>query len=255
VVVALVALVGGVLERTPDVLWPVAGGALLASTVAALALWISALVRDRAGDGGAHEVGPHPSVPVTRRFRRTARLRLGPDAVVVIDAFGRERRLPRDGRMAVTTVAVVRQGTPTAQVELRTAAGVPRATLPWDFWFGGEGGEAALVRACAAARLPLERRAAPAQRPRLEEEAARAVFSPPDRQQVARSTWPHGLPGQAAVWQTVPLAGFLLLYATLGDPPAVTWLLLAATLGLALVPHLLRLAARRLWLDVPGGAA
>ena len=60
----------------------------------------------------------------------------------MVDGLGRERRLPRGGPRGVTTAAVVRPGTPSAQLELRTADGTPRATLPWPVWFGADGADA-----------------------------------------------------------------------------------------------------------------
>ncbi|MCW2581867.1 MAG: hypothetical protein JWQ53_657 [Klenkia sp.] len=251
VVVAVAALIVAVVGDVPDLLWQGAGFGLLLSTIAGLALWLSAAARDRIVDGDHPVLRPHPSTPVTRRFCRVARLRVEPDVVVVIDGLGRERRLPRLGALAVTTAAVVRDGTDRAQVELRTASGVPRATLPCDQWCAGHGGDAALSHVCAAGGLALERGSAPARRPQAEEERARQVFSSHDNRTVARTMWPHGLPGAAAVWQTAAFAWLLLLYSFSDDPPAFTRAMLGTAGALALLPHLARLAVRRFWLDVP----
>jgi hypothetical protein len=247
----VVALLFAGLAELPDPLWWAASLGLLASSLVAVGLWLGTAVRDRLPEDAVPAVRPHPSGPVTRRFRRTASLRIEPEDVVVVDGLGRERRLPRTGTHGVTTAAVVRAGTPHAQLELRTASGTPRATLPWREWFGGAGGDAALETACASAGLPLERRAAPARRPETEEQTARLIYSPPRREFVAASTWPHGLPGQAAVWQTAPFASFLLIYSLGGGAPAGAQWALVATLLLTAVPQVVRLLGRRVWLDVP----
>ena len=149
-------------------------------------------------DGDHPVLRPHPSVPVTRRFRRVARLRVEPDLVVVIDGVGRERRLPRHGPLAGTHAAVVRHGTDRAQVELRTAKGVPRATLPWEQWFGGTGGEAALEQTCAAGGLALERGRASTLRTPSEEERARKAFPPMRALSSSAVTGPSRLAARSA---------------------------------------------------------
>lgn len=247
ILLALVTvLVGMVTQGAPGWLTLTAALALFVSTGTALALWLVAGVRDRSGAGSGPVLVPQPAVPVTRRFLRTARLRLEPEAVVVRDALGRERRLPRTGPEAVTSVVVVRAGTARAQVELRTDAGLPRASLPAELWTGQ--GTDALAGACAAAGLAFDPAGAPAGRPAAEEQAARAAFSLPDRTGVRRATWPSGVPGSAAVWQTAAFAVFLLISTIVGDPPAGVRGLLWITIVLALGPHLVRLAVRR-WLD------
>ncbi|WP_138758717.1 hypothetical protein [Modestobacter altitudinis] len=248
VVLATVTLLWAIVTDVPDLLWPLGSLALLLSTLVAVGMWAGALARDRISDGSQPVLRPHPSAPATRRFRRTARVRVEPDAVVVVDGMGRERRLPREGALAVTTASVVREGTDTAALELRTEDGTPRATLPWSLWCGGDGGADALERTCAAAGLALERRAAPARRSAAEEAAARKLFSSPARGWVQNLTWPHGLPGQAAVWQTAAMSALLLLYGVADQPPAWTRWVLGGTLLLALGQHLVRLVARR-WLD------
>jgi hypothetical protein len=246
VLAVVTVLVARATQEAPGWLSLTAALTLLASTGTALALWVVAGLRDRAGRASGPVLVPRFSAPVTRRFLRTARLRLEPEAVVVVDALGRERRLPRTGPEAVTSVAVVRSGTARAQVELRSNSGLARATLPADRWIGA--GTSELVEACAAAGLPLDTVAAPASRPAVEEEAARAVFSVPDRSLVQRATWPSGVPGPAAVWQTTIFAVLLLIAGIAEEPPAGVRVLLGVTVALALGPHLVRLAVRR-WLD------
>ncbi|SDF22029.1 hypothetical protein SAMN05660662_1399 [Blastococcus aurantiacus] len=255
-VLAVVALLWAILGDEPPVsLWTAAASGLLLSTLAAAGLWAFGLLAGRDRGTGAPALRPLPAVPSTRRFRRTAQLRLEPEDVVVVDGLGRERRLPRGGSRGVTSAAVVRPGTATAQLELRTADGTPRATLPWALWFGADGADAALERACADAGLLLDRSAAPARRPQDEEHLARGIHSPPGRATVAAATWPSGLPGQAAVWQTAAFAAFLLMYGFLvDDGPAVTVALLA-TLVLTAGVQWGRLLWRRLVLDRPGGPA
>ena len=255
-VVAVVALIWAILGDEPPVgLWTAAALGLLLSTLVAAGLWAAALLTGRDPGAGAPTLRPRPSAPATRRFRRTAQLRLEPDDVVVVDGLGRERRLPRGGSRGVTTAAVVRPGTPSAQLELRTADGTPRATLPWPFWFGADGADAALERACGDAGLRLDRSAAPARRPQEEEQLARGLHSPPGPATVSAFTWPPGLPGQAAVWQTALFAAFLLLYGFLVDHPPVGTIALVVTLVLTAGLQWGRLLWRRLVLDRPGGPA
>lgn len=248
VALAGAALIAAILVGLPGPLVLAAGLGLLLSTLVAAGLWARAVVQDRIDDGDAPVLRPHPAEPVTRRFLWMARLRLEPGDVVVVDGLGRERRLPRTGPGGVVIAAVVREGTAWAQVELRTASGTPRATLPWGPWCGGPGGAAALEEACAAAGLPVQHGAAPARRPQAEEQAARAVHCPPGRELVAAYTWPHGLPGQAAVLQTAALSGLLFLYGLAGAPLAAQSAL-GATFVLAALPQGVRLLGRRLWLD------
>jgi hypothetical protein len=238
--------------RAPSALGWVAAGGLAASTSYALGLWLLAVARGRAPRTVVAGLRPHPGVPVTRRFARCCRVRVEPTALVLVDAFGHERRLPRTGPSGVRKVAVVRGGTSAAQVEFRTGTDVPRATLPWDPWFSAPDGAGALDQLCAAAELPIDRHASPAARPRAEEAAAREVYSPPARTRVQESTWPRGLPGQAAVWQSAAFSAFLVL-AGLGTHPIPrgAQLLAGAVLLVTVGAHLVRLALRRLWFDVP----
>lgn len=253
--VAAVALIWAIMTGdSPVVLWAAGAFGLLLSTLAALGLWAVAAWVDRIPEDGAPTLRPHPGVPASRRFRRVARLRLEPDDAVLIDALGRERRLPRTGRHGITVAAVVRDGGPTAQLELRTADGIPRATLPWKYWFAGADGAESLKRICAEAGLRLQRAAAPAVRPDVEEKAARAIFAPPARDVLASTIWPKGLPGQAAVWQTAPFAAALLPYAPESRVTGAAQIGLAVTVLLTAVLQWGRLLIRRLWLDRPGEA-
>lgn len=250
IALAVVAILLAFPGRAPGALVRAAVAALLASTGAALALWARGWARDRPPRDAVPTLRPRPDAPVPRRFLRSARLRLEPGTAVVVDALGRERRLDRVGPLGVVSAVVVRPGTPTAAVELRTADGTPRATLPERYW--GAAGSERLARVCAEAGLGLDRSGAPADRPPAEEEAARLVFTPPDRMRVRSTTWPHGLPGQAAVWQTALLSA-LLAVCGFGPHPidrAPQWGA-AVTLVLALGPHLVRLLVRRCWLDAP----
>lgn len=127
---------------------------LLAGALMARAWWL-----DR-GSGRplrapAAALAPHPARPVTRRFLRIASLRLLPADLVVTDADGAERWLPRSGPVAVTALArITVRGRPD-RLELRTAEGRPRAVLPWHDWFGGPGGEQELAGFANAAGLPV----------------------------------------------------------------------------------------------------
>lgn len=250
IAVAVTTAVVGITTDVPPVLFVASWIGLLASTLAALGLWLLATATNRVVDGGHPVFRPHPGVPVTRRFLRGARLRIEPDEVVLLDALGRERRLPRAGRLAVTHAAVVREGTPSAQVELRTSNGTPRATLPWAEWCGGAGGREALEAVCATAGLPIERGASPAARPAAEEQLAREAYGSPSRRKVAgHTTFPQGLPGPAAVWQTAVFAQILLIGTFGRESPVGTRWMLGLVLVLTVGVHVVRGLVGARWLD------
>lgn len=248
VALAVVAVLAAVVAEGAPALVTAAAAGLLLSTVGAGLLYLQAARRDPATVGTVAELRPRPAGPVTRRFLRTAALRTTDASVVVVSGLGVERHLPRSGPLALTTAAVVRAGTEGAAVELRTADGTPRASLPWRPWFGGSGGEQALEQFLRASALRLDRGAAPSDRPSADRAAALLATGPREREAVAGVAYPHGVPGQAAFLQTGILA-VVCLVAAEGAPvaSAVLVVVVVATLGVSLGRALLG----RLWLDRP----
>ncbi len=127
---------------------------LLAGVLFARAWWL-----DRAGTralpAASAVLAPHPSGVTTRRFLRTASLRVFPGDLVVTEEGGEERWLPRSGPTGIAGLTrVTAKGKPD-RLELRTADGRPRAVLPWEDWFAGVGGEEALAEFATGAGLPL----------------------------------------------------------------------------------------------------
>lgn len=243
---------GLITDATPGRLAVVAAGLLLASSVWAAGLWAVELWRDRRPATTAPVLRPHPGSPVSRRFRRVAQLRLEPDEIVVVDTLGGERWLPRTGAHAVDHAEVVREGSTNGQVELRTADGTARATLPWDPWCGGPQGVRALEEVCRAGGLPLVRPGVPARRDRDDEVTARAVYGPADPTTAAAAlSYPPGLPGSAAAIQSSAFALLLVVVGLLPDAPDAVVPLAVATLVLTAGLPLGRFLGRRLWLDRP----
>jgi hypothetical protein len=133
--------------------------AVLAQPLLAGVLFARAWQLDRASaralPAPSAALSPHPAGEVSRRFLRTASLRLFPGDLVATEEGGEERWLPRSGPTGVTAlVRVMVRGRPD-RLELRTADGRPRAVLPWHDWFAGAGGEQALAGFAAAAGMPL----------------------------------------------------------------------------------------------------
>ena len=225
--------------------------ALLVSAVHAVALRVGPALRARVGaPAPLAELRPRPGGPTTARFRRTARLQRHPRDVVVVDDLGRERWLPVDGPLGVTTLAVVRSGTPAAQVEVRAGDGTPRATLREQDWCAGPDGEQALRSFAEQAGLALETAAAPARRRADEEERARAAFGVHPLAEVRRVLdHADGLPGQAASVQTPLFTLLLLLGAVSLDGAEAALPVLAAVLVLTVGVTAVRGLLRRAWLD------
>jgi hypothetical protein len=133
--------------------------AVLAQPLLAGALFARSWRLDRASARALPEppaaLSPHPAGAVSRRFLRTASLRLFPGDLVATEEGGEERWLPRSGPTGVTALVRVRVRGKPDRLELRTADGHPRAVLPWHDWLAGDGGEQALASFAEAAGLPL----------------------------------------------------------------------------------------------------
>ncbi|MFF5102118.1 hypothetical protein [Streptomyces sp. NPDC000134] len=85
---------------------------------------------------------PAAGTETTRRFLRTAVVRVTPREVVLTNTVGEERRLGRTGTHgAARMVSLVAPDTgERLGVEIRDGAGRARALLPYRYWFSGPGG-------------------------------------------------------------------------------------------------------------------
>ncbi|MFF3845416.1 hypothetical protein [Streptomyces sp. NPDC002328] len=130
--------------------FPLAAGALLlvpgSDVVVRTRAWWSNRRALRPGDHVAESVlitpSPETGAGATRRFLRTASLRVLPAEVALTDTVGTERRLGRSGPHGVARLVRLVAGS-TGQalgVELRDGNGDTRALLPWRYWFAGPQG-------------------------------------------------------------------------------------------------------------------
>lgn len=114
--------------------------------------------RRRPGPRGTVRIAPSPAPAsgATRRFLRTASVRVEPADVVLVDTLGGERRLGREAPHGVRRlVRLMDPGTrKPLGVELRDGADACRALLPWDAWFGGPEGEERWTDLAKALRVP-----------------------------------------------------------------------------------------------------
>ncbi|MGR6537036.1 hypothetical protein [Streptomyces rochei] len=105
------------------------------------------------------EIRPSPAAGsgATRRFLRTASLRVLPHDVVLTNALGEERRLGRTGAHGVARlVRLVDAGTgEPLGVELRDGQGEVRAVLPWRSWFAGSPGSDGWTTLVDALKVPV----------------------------------------------------------------------------------------------------
>ncbi|MEU9554942.1 hypothetical protein [Streptomyces fumanus] len=100
------------------------------------------------------EIRPRPAAgtQTTRRFLRTAVVRVTPGEVVLTNTIGEERRLGRTGPHGVTGLVnlVAPKIGERLGVEFRDGAGRARALLPHRYWFAGPGGSERLAALTAA---------------------------------------------------------------------------------------------------------
>ena len=162
-----IALVGTILSGDARVSWLLAATVVLAALVDQGPRWLASR-RERlsALSGVLAELTPNPAVAVPRGFLRS-RVRVTPDAIVLENAHGQERWLPRHGTHGVTALALVGEGVGeegAATVEFRTSRDHARAVLQYVEWFG-HGGRAQLEDFAARAGLVLTTRPRPPSRP------------------------------------------------------------------------------------------
>ncbi|MFH8237055.1 hypothetical protein [Streptomyces sp. NPDC018321] len=105
------------------------------------------------------EIGPSPAAgsAVTRRFLRTAAVRVYPRDVVLTNALGEERWLGRAGAHGVARLVRLVDAT-TGEllgVEVRDGQGEVRALLPWRFWFAGSMGSERWTALMEALKVPV----------------------------------------------------------------------------------------------------
>ncbi|MEU3900166.1 hypothetical protein [Streptomyces sp. NPDC045251] len=104
------------------------------------------------------EIRPSPAAgsAVTRRFLRTAAVRVYPRDVVLTNALGEERWLGRVGAHGVgRLVRLVDAATgELLGVEVRDGQGEVRALLPWRFWFAGPLGSEGWTALTEALKVP-----------------------------------------------------------------------------------------------------
>ncbi|MET9912718.1 hypothetical protein ABZZ74_39055 [Streptomyces sp. NPDC006476] len=258
-----------------DVDWflPVAAGALFlvpaADTVVRFGVRLSNRRSDSAQFTDAVVIAPDPAVEaeVTRRFLRTASVRVLPGDVVVTDTIGQERWIARRGahgisRLVRLTVPGTRQP---LGVEFRDGNGEVRALLPWSYWFAGPQGQDRWTEMVAALSVPEAdeeiRRAGP-QAPATDPWwtghilAADVRMMSPLRAKEARqeTSWHRTVVGGNELL-LVPLFSLVLLAGVFGDDGAarLAGLLSALTIATELAPVAVSSLISRVYRDKPGG--
>ena len=234
--VTAVALLSGIaLRGAAPVLVLIAALALAGTGALDLSAHLAGVLRDRRSARALPTqavLRPSPGGPAPRGFLRKALLRAEPEDLVVVDQTGSERWLPRSGPERVAGIAVVSSGDGPRWVELRTEDGSCRAALPWDAWFAGPGGGAALSAWAAHSALPVDRDALDLSRGG----ELPWTFRPLTRDQVlVRRLLRPALPPPGTRPQLVALSALTLLVAAIGRTPAPA---AAATAGTVLVAAL-----------------
>ncbi|MFE0099454.1 hypothetical protein [Streptomyces sp. NPDC059009] len=211
-------------------------------------------------------VVPPPRVGATRRFCRTAGVRVLPADVVLTNGFGGERRIARDGVGSVARlVRLTHAGTgEPLGLELRDGTGQARALLPWHWWFSGPDGGERWLALTSALKVPhveekLKSRAADAAESwhrSLEFSADVLQMSPTaDAKEARRQTSWYGGTLRDGTWMLAPVFAVLTLVVALaGDGGASVWLTgacVAATLVVVLWTTLGHWFLGRFTLDVP----
>jgi hypothetical protein len=150
-----------VIAFSADLVWamPVAACALLLIPASDGVVRFAAWWRNRRNDSfaGALMFRPSPGAGATRRFLRTASVRVLPDDVVLTNTVGEERWLGRAGVHGVARL--VRLADPTTgelmAVEFQDRNGEARALLPWKHWFTGHQGRDQWAELKAALEVPV----------------------------------------------------------------------------------------------------
>ena len=248
-VVWIIALVAGRFEGSR----PVWSAALIVMVLCSAALWVEHQLRLAAGrrlpDGQA--VAPRPSVPVTRRFARDARLVLAPSGAgplqTLVVRFPDRVQEWFDGPASPLgiqrAVVVTPPGAASPErVDLVDGLGRQSVQLPWDQWFGaGEEGLAAL----AARGVTVERTTGPALAGPL-----RSLLGPRSSRYALD---PHELPGAFDTPAMSPLAaGASVVVLLVGLRLPSTLMIVAGVLnGLLLFGTPLGRLVTSRWLDRP----
>jgi hypothetical protein len=243
-------LVAVVIAFSADLVWamPVAACALLLIPVSDGIVRGAAWWRNRTTGVFAEALvfRPSPTGRVTRRFLRTASVRVLPGDVVLTNTVGEERWLGRTGTHGVSElVRLVAPATaePLA-VEFRDRRGEARALLPWKHWFAGDQGLADWARLQSALGVPVAdeelRHTMSAQDwwqgHQLSADVRR--MSPMDGKEARRATdWHRAVIGRNELL-ALPLFSAVLLAGLFSDetPAFLAGLLSVLTIVAALVP-------------------
>lgn len=248
-----------------DLSWalPVAAGALFVLPAADAVVRVRAWWRNRQHRRPAEttEIRPSPAAGSggTRRFLRTASVRVLPHDVILINALGEERWLGRAGTHGVARLVrlvAATTGEPLG-VEVRDRAGEARALLPWRFWFAGSQGHEGWTALGAALGVPVadEKYQQPRDaQPWWQGHALAAdarKMSPMEGKEARKQTgWYSSVVGTNELL-LLPLFSALLLVGLFSDelPMFLAGLLSALTIVLALGPTTVRALVSRLSYD------
>ncbi|MFL4906258.1 hypothetical protein ACJ6WF_24515 [Streptomyces sp. MMS24-I2-30] len=249
---------------------PVAAGALFLLPAADGMVRVRAWWRNRRHTWPAHsvEIKPSPAAGgATRRFLRTASVRVLPHDVVLTNSIGHERWLGRSQTHGVAWL--VRLVAPTTGellgVEFRDRGGEARVLLPWKHWFAGPQGRDRWTELVTALNVPVaDERYEYAKNAKvwwqghvLAGDARR--MSPMEAKEAREETsWHRAVIGKNELL-SLPLFSAVLLAGVFGDeiPAFLAGLLSAMTIVAALVPAAVSAFISRVSydkpLDKPGG--
>ncbi|GGW92240.1 hypothetical protein GCM10010383_22640 [Streptomyces lomondensis] len=233
-----------------DLVWamPVAACALLLIPASDGVVRIAAWWRNRRSNlfAGALMFRPSSGAGATRRFLRTASVRVLPYDVVLTNTVGEERWLGRAGAHGVARVVRLvasTTGEPLA-VEFRDRNGDARALLPWKHWFEGQQGQDRWAELKAALAVPVAD-----EKLRIAENASVwwqghmlgadvRKMSPMEAEEARKETdWYRSVIGRNELL-ALPLFSAVLLAGLFSDelPAFLAGLLSALTIAAALVP-------------------
>ncbi|MEU9633547.1 hypothetical protein ACGFZZ_00705 [Streptomyces tendae] len=257
-----IALVIGI---AADLTWamPVAAGALFllpaGDTVVRVRAWWRNSQHGRLVK--STEIRPSPAAGSggTRRFLRTASLRVLPHDVVLTNTLGEERWLGRAGTFGAARL--VRLVDPTTGeplgVEVRDREGEARALLPWRFWFAGPQGSEGWTALVGALGVPISdekyRQPKDAQlwwRDHALATDARKMSPMKAKDARKQSGWHNSVAGTEELL-TLPFFSALLLVGLFSDeaPMILAGWLSALTLALVLGPAAVSVLVSRLSFD------
>jgi hypothetical protein len=204
---------------------------------------------------------PEETAGVTRRFTRTAAVRVLPEDVVLTDTLGGERWIARGGKHGVSSL--VRLTDPKSGavlgVELRDGTNVARALLLWRWWFAGPQGRETWSRLVSALGVPVsDETVRPSGQPeewwqRHALAADARMMSPMDPAEARSETRRNTSVGSGAEPLIVALFGLLLVPQLASDewPARVAGALAVLTVVAELASVLTLQVASRIRLDRP----